>query len=74
MGDEEVLPNNVPVKKVSRRRKASGGVICFFYFIYFFLMFLLFRAKPAAYGTSQAGVKLELQLLAYTKGTATPDL
>ena len=37
-------------------------------------MFLLFRAKPAAYGTSQAGVKLELQLLAYIKGTATPDL
>ena len=31
-------------------------------------------ATPVAYGNSQAGVKLELQLPAYTTATATPDL
>ena len=36
--------------------------------------FLLFRAIPAAYRSSQAGVKSELQLLAYTTPTAPPGL
>ena len=34
----------------------------------------LFKATPAAYGSSRLGVKSELQLLAYTAATATPDL
>ena len=37
------------------------------------LFVCLFRAVPAAYGSSQAGVESELQLLAYTTATATPD-
>ena len=39
---------------------------------FFFLVF--FRAMPVAYGRSQAGVKLELQLPAYATTTAMPDL
>ena len=39
----------------------------FFWFVYFF------RASPAAYGGSLARGLLELQLLAYTTATATPD-
>ena len=38
-----------------------------------FVLFLLFRAVPTAYGSSQAGVKLELQLPAYTIAMATWD-
>ena len=38
-----------------------------------FCFFLLFRAVPVAYGSFQAGVKSELQLLAYATATATPD-
>ena len=34
---------------------------------------LLFRATPVACGGSQAGVKLELQLPAYTTATAMQD-
>ena len=37
-----------------------------FYFFYFFR----FMAVPAAYGSSQTGVELELQLPAYTTATA----
>ena len=37
------------------------------------IFFGLFRAAPAAYGDSQLGVKMELQLPAYTTATATPD-
>ena len=41
----------------------------------FFLIFLLFRAAPSTYGSSQAKrVKSELQLPAYTTATATRDL
>jgi len=36
-------------------------------------LFLLFRAKPAAYGISRIGIKSELQLLAYISTTATWD-
>ena len=35
--------------------------------------FFLFRAAPAAYGSSQAEVKSELQLLTYTTAIATQD-
>ena len=38
-----------------------------------FFFFFSFMAAPAAYGSSQAGVKLELQLPAYTTGAAMPD-
>ena len=43
--------------------------VCFFFFFFF-----LFFAPPPIYGSSQAGVKLELQLPAYTTTMATPDL
>ena len=35
--------------------------------------FFLFRAAPVAYGSSQVGVELELQLLAYATATAMPE-
>ena len=38
-----------------------------------FFLFLIFRASPAAYGSSQVGVELKLQLPGYTTATATPD-
>ena len=37
-----------------------------------FFFFCLFRAKPTAYGSSQARVESELQLPAHTTATATP--
>ena len=40
-----------------------------FFHFYFFLLV----AAPAAYGTSRAGVKSELQLWAYATATATPE-
>ena len=40
---------------------------------FFFFFFWLFSVAPEAYGGSQDGVKWELQLLAYTTATATPD-
>ena len=43
-------------------------------FIYLFIYLLLFRATPAACGSSQAGVELELQLLACDTATAIQDL
>ena len=39
----------------------------------FFFFFGLFGAVPAAYGSSWAGVKSELQLPAYATATAIPD-
>ena len=42
--------------------------------VFFFFFFFTFRATFVAYGCSQAKVKLELQLLAYTTATAMPDL
>ena len=36
-------------------------------------LFSFFRAAPMAYGGSQARGQIELQLLAYTTATATPD-
>ena len=42
--------------------------------VFFFFFPLLFRAALVAYGSSQAGVELELQLPAHTTVTATPDL
>ena len=46
-----------------------------FYYLFtiYLFIFLLFRAVLAAYGSSQAGVKSELQPLAYSTATATPD-
>ena len=44
------------------------------YFTLFYLFaFFLFTVTPAAYGSSPARVKSELQLQAYTTATATPD-
>jgi len=40
---------------------------------FFFFFFWIFRAISAAYGGSQARVKLELQPLAYTTAAATRD-
>ena len=37
------------------------------------LLNFLFMATPAGYRSSQAGVELELQLLAYTTATAVQD-
>ena len=42
-------------------------------FIFYFILFLLFKATLVAYASSQAGVKLELQSLAYTPATAKWD-
>ena len=39
----------------------------------FICLFVPFRAAPAAYGSSWAGVKSELQLPAYTTATAMLD-
>ena len=39
----------------------------------FIVCFSLFRAAPAAYGGSHAGIELELQLPAYTTATAMQD-
>ena len=39
-----------------------------------FVCFCFFRATPTAYGSSQARVESELQLLAYAIVTAMPDL
>ena len=47
------------------------SILCHVMLFYFIL---LFRATPTAYGSSQAGVELELQLLAYTTATAMLDL
>ena len=35
-------------------------------YVMYVCMYLFFRVTPTAYGTPQAGVKLELQQLAYT--------
>ena len=40
----------------------------------FTAIFIFFRAEPAAYGSSQLVVKLQLQLPAYTTAAATQDL
>ena len=40
----------------------------------FLFLFIFFYGHTAAYGSSQQGVKSELQLPAYTTATATPDL
>ena len=40
---------------------------------YFIIYLFIYRATPVAYGGSQARVKLELQLPAYTTATATLD-
>ena len=51
-----------------------GAAISFpLLFLFFSFLSFFFRATPTAYGKSQAGVKLELQLLAYVTATATPD-
>ena len=42
--------------------------------IFYCLLFIFFRAAPATYGSSWAGAKLELQLLAYITVTAMSDL
>ena len=42
-------------------------------FLLLLLLFFLFRAAPATYGSSQAGVELELQLSAYTTATERWD-
>ena len=39
----------------------------------FLFLFIFFYGHTAAYGSSQQGVKSELQLPAYTTATATPD-
>ena len=49
-----------------------------FWFVFFFFKFNFYffclRAVPAACGSSQAGVKSELQMPAYATATAMPDL
>ena len=44
------------------------GILCYFY------LFIYFMAVPVPYGNSWVGVKLELQMQAYTTATATQDL
>ena len=53
-------------------RMYATAVAFFFSFPFFF--FGLFRAIPTAYGSSQARVESELQLLTYATATATPAL
>ena len=47
------------------------SLLCVVGFVWLNFFFVFFRAAPAAYGSSQAGVKSELQLLTYI--TAMPD-
>ena len=42
-------------------------------YFHFVLFCFVFRAKPTTYGSSQARVKSDLQLPAYTTATAMPD-
>ena len=44
------------------------------HFVFYFYFFVFFRAIPVAYGISRLGVKIELQLHAYTTATAMLDL
>ena len=55
---------------LSRESPASQSVFLFLSFLFF----LLFRATPAVHVSSQLGVESQLQLPAYTTGTATQDL
>ena len=50
----------------------SGRFFCLFVCLFF--VFCLFRPTPMAYGSSQATVELELQLLAYTTASEMLDL
>ena len=43
-------------------------------FFSFVLIFCLFRATPTAHGGSQGGAESQLQLLAYSRAIAMPDL
>ena len=38
------------------------------------IIIIIIRSALAAYGNFQAGIKLELQLLAYATAIASPDL
>ena len=57
----------------------SDSDLCLEYFLNvdfvlpFNFLFFLFMASPAAYGSSWPGIKLKLQLQAYTTATAMPD-
>ena len=62
----------LPILLEPKRWSPSPELEGFSFFLFFF--FLLFRAAPTAYGeVPRLGVLLELQLLAYTTATATPD-
>ena len=62
------------IRKLSRMKMVSIWVFtmkffqlcCMFEFFFFFFFFVFFRAASSAYGGSQPGVQLELQLWAYT--------
>ena len=48
-------------------------VFCLFVCLFVFGLFAFSKAAPVAYGGPRLGVPLELELLAYTAATATPD-
>ena len=62
------------VRVISPPLKWWKAVKALHFFIFFLLFFFcLFRVTPKAYRSSQARVKKELQLLAYTTAPAMPD-
>ena len=70
--------NSLKILKLEARN-ISGRETCLVFdffvclLVCFVLFHLLFRAEPAAYGSSQARVKLELQLPAYTTAIEAQD-
>ena len=68
-----VPPPHTPGPLPPHGSRSCGGLL-FLFFSFFLFLVLLFRAAPATYGSSQVGVKLELQLLIYPTVTALWDL
>ena len=56
-----------------RERCVIDGLSLYSFFLSECLSICLFRATPVAYGSSQLGAELELQLPSYTTATAMPD-
>ena len=64
----EMLENSTDLRTGTLHKVQSCFVLFFFFF------FVSSRATPAAHGGSEARVQLELELLAYTRATATWNL
>ena len=64
--------NGVPERKNNDNVRLSEKHSNFFFFFFFF--FCLFWAHPWQMEVPRLGVESELQMLVYTRATATPDL